>query len=63
MLDDFRRSQIMGHVCNAIYKHYVSQIVGDDVVAAILGIPDRNVLVIDVDQMSFIRDRSSSYRI
>lgn len=59
VLDDFRRKQIMGHVCSAIYKHYVSQIVGDDVVAAILGVPDRTALIMDVGQMSFNQDPSA----
>jgi hypothetical protein len=49
----------MGHVCSAIYKHYVSQIVGDDVVAAILGVSDRNTLIMNVGQMSFNRDPSA----
>jgi hypothetical protein len=59
VLDNFRRNQIMGHVCSAIYKHYVSQIVGDDVVAAILGVSDRNTLIMNVGQMSFNRDPSA----
>jgi hypothetical protein len=48
-LDNFRRNQIMRYISNTIYKYYVSQIVGDDIIIKIFEISDRNALIINID--------------